>query len=355
MRLPRAPRRLRFHRAGWTVSIGAIGLGIAAMATGNNLLYLLLGAMLGLIALSGWLSELTLRGIEIERRVPRGIEAGSQAHLAYQVRNVKRLLPSFALEIGERRDAARGFLPSLAPGGAAAVRVERVWERRGVHPLETVTLATSFPFGFFLKERDLERPGEVVVWPRTGRAVREPRLAAGRTERSGELAAGASGVRGEYRSLRGYVPGDDPRDVHWRSSARTGEPVVREYAREQAQTLWVCVDLRGTPAVLPSTATDLQSADAGQEVAIEMAATLVARAAHRGQPFGLVTPDERVGRGSGLRHLERALGLLARARFRPDAQPPAPPAPPESCVLVTAAAGSAGGSWGDVLTPAEAS
>jgi uncharacterized protein (DUF58 family) len=329
------------------VIVGALGLGLAAMATGNNLLYLILGAMLGLITLSGWLSEVTLRGITVARRVPRGIEAGSPTILVYEMRNEKRLLPSFALEVGERRDEGRGFAATVSPRGSAGVRVERVWERRGVYPLETVTLSTSFPFGLFHKERDLEIDGEVVVWPRAGRAVRDVRVAGDRTRRSGELAAGATGARGEYRSLRGYLPGDDPRDVHWRSTARTGVPVIREYAREQAQALWLCLDLRG----VAESGGAGDEAGSRQEIAIELAASLAARAARSGQPFGLVTPDEQVEQGTGVRQLELALDVLARARFRLDAPPPHPPLPPRGCVLITSDLAAAGG-WGDVFTPA---
>lgn len=93
---------------------------------------------------------------------------------------------------------------------------------------------------------------------------------------------------------------------------------------------------------------------ARQEAALEIAASLAARAAHRGQPFALITSDTRVVQGTGLRHLERVLDALARARFRSDAPPPAPPASRESCVLITSGA-TAGGGWGDVLGPDVAS
>jgi uncharacterized protein (DUF58 family) len=327
------------------VIVGALGLGLAAMATGNNLLYLILGAMLGLITLSGWLSEVTLRGITAARRVSRGIEAGSPTILVYEIRNEKRLLPSFALEVGERRDAARGFAAIVRPGASTAVRVKRVWDQRGVYPLDTITLSTSFPFGLFRKERDLEIDGKVVVWPRTGRAVREVRVGGDRAQRSGELTAGLSGARGEYRSLRGYLPGDDPRDVHWRSTARTGVPVVREYAREQVQALWLCLDLRG----VAESGGSGSEAGSKQEIAVEIAAALAARAARSGHPCGLVTSDEQVEQAAGVRQLEVALDVLARARFRPDAPPPLPPLPPGGCVLVTPSTPVAGG-WGDVFS-----
>jgi uncharacterized protein (DUF58 family) len=335
------------------VIVGALMLGLAAMATGNNLLFLILGAMLGLIALSGWLSEVVLRGVSVERRVPRAITAGEPAQLTYRVANRKRVLASFSLEVGERRHAeGSGFIASVPAGGDGQTRVERRWECRGVYPLDTVTLATSFPFGLFRKERDLEVAGEVVVRPRTERPVREPRPSGDRRARTGEVAAGASAARGEFRSLRGYVAGDDPRDVHWRSTARVGTPVIREYAREQAQTLWICVDLAAPAASSRSAVGDRVELSPG-EVVIEIAAALAARAAEAGRPFALATLDNRLDPGTGEAQLERVLDALARARLRPDAPPLAPPAAAEACVLVTARAGATAAAWGDTFTPAD--
>lgn len=167
------------------------------------------------------------------------------------------------------------------------------------------------------------------------------------------MVAGQSATRGEYRSLRAYRPGDDPRDVHWRSSARLGEPVVREYVREQARTFWVCLDLRGrVAAAAPGAETDEPPPE---EVAVEIAAALAAGASGSGHPFGLATPDERVEQGIGGQQLARVLDALARARFRPEAPSPHPPASADACVLVTAAPRAAEGDagWGDVFTVAE--
>jgi uncharacterized protein (DUF58 family) len=333
----RPPRRLRFARSGAMLTGGALVLGFAAVGTGNNLLFLVLGGVLGFIALSGWMSEQMIRGLQVRRRVARGITAGEPARIAYEVRNGKRRLPSFAVEIGEAGMEA-GWIPIVETGETASARAEGVWARRGIHPLETVTLATSFPFGLFRKERDLEIPGEVVVWPRHDRAVREPRPAGERVRRSGETVSGSAGARGEYRGLRPYRAGDDPRDVHWRTTARVGSPVVREYERDRAQALWLCLDLSHADG------------DAA-EAAAETCASLAAQAARRGDAFALATPDLRVTPGTGPAQLERVLDALARARFRPAAPRVEPPAPPAQCVLVTASSTSAG-AWGDVFGPA---
>src|SRR5215211_7663234 len=99
--LLRPPRRLRVLRAGGLLICGTLALGIASLFTGNNLLYLLMGALLGTISLSGWLSERALRRIRLRRTVPRAVTAGTPAHIEYTVRNRKRRLPSHGLELRE--------------------------------------------------------------------------------------------------------------------------------------------------------------------------------------------------------------------------------------------------------------
>jgi uncharacterized protein (DUF58 family) len=314
---------------------GSVLLGVAAIGTGNNLLFLLLGAMLGFITLSGWLSEQVIRRLEVRRRPPRGVTAGRPARIAYEVRNLKRRLPSFAVEITEAGRDGHAWVHAVEPGATAHARAEVTFPRRGVYPLETLTLATSFPFGLFRKERDVELPGEAVVWPRHDRPVREPRPAGERVRRAGETFAGAAGSRGEYRSLRPYRPGDDPRDVHWKTTARLGAPVVREYERDRAQALWICLELRWP------------GGDAA-EAACETAASLASDAARRGDAFGFATAEARVQPGAGSAQLERVLDALARARFRPDAPRLEPPVPARECVLVTPSP-TADAAWGDVF------
>ena len=302
----RPPRRLKFTRAGGLFTFGVIALGFATLNTGNNLLYLLLGALLGLIVVSGWLSEQALRGLRIVRRANRGI-AGEPLSLTYEVSNAKRRLPSLALEFREHDARIHAFLPFVAPGKTAVARTDVVFSRRGVYRLHRFVLGTSFPFGLFIKERDIAYPGTIIVWPRTDRVVRDPPRFGARMRRTGNVQAMTSaGGRGDYRSLRTYQTGDDPRDVHWRTSARYAEPVVREYDRDAAETLWLALDLRTADS------------EAG-EVAIENTATIAARGIARGERVGLVTNDVIIDPGSGGGQLDAILDALARARLRTDA------------------------------------
>jgi len=318
----RSWRRIHFTRPGVLYTGGTLLVGLAAFNTGNNLLYLLWGAMLGSIVVSSWLSEQTIRNLEIARRTPRGSFAGHPLRVRYQVRNKKERLPSYTLEIREARFSSSAFLPLLPAGETVQTWWETTSLPRGVYPLCQVTLSTSFPFGLFVKARDIQLPGELVVWPRNDRPAPRPGLPGGwRRTRAGTLPR--DGIpAGEYRGLRPYRAGDDPRDIHWRTTARIGEPVVREYERsEGADSAWICLDRQGTPG-------------GPAEEALEMAASLATSYAREARPFGFHTQGTTIEPGAGSSHLERTLDVLAALTFDTDAPNPVPPGPQNLCILI---------------------
>jgi uncharacterized protein (DUF58 family) len=318
----RAWRRIRFTFGGAVFTLGALAVGAVGMNTGYNLLYLLLGAMLGLIVVSSWLSEKAIVALELRRATPRGVTVGHEVRIQYEVANHKRRIPSLAVELRERGLPVPAFVPRVGPGEETVARSANRFVRRGIYPLGTVTISTSFPFGLFFKERDVELPGELVIWPRHDRVLRSSAPGAGKNRALGVALARAAGTRGDYRGLREYRPGDDPKDIHWRSSARFETPVVREYDRDTSESTWICLDLAGEPG------------DEAEGV-VEVAASLAARAEAEGKRFGLVAGGRTVPPGAGAGQLERVLDALARVDFRPDAPPPAPPVDPARCVLVS--------------------
>ena len=329
----RSWRRIRFTTGGAVFTAGAFAIGFAAVNTGNNLLFLLLGAMLGFIALSGWVSEQTLRGLELTRRTPQGVTVGKTIRITYHVTNRKRRFPTLAVFLLEDGLAGAAFIGRLNAHESVTVRSENHFIKRGVYPLHALTLSTAFPFGLFTKERDVPLPGELVIWPRADRPVSLPAPPGGKSMPRYSDASGITlGARGEFRGLREYRAGDDPRDIHWRSTARTGEPVVREYDQDSAETVWICLDTRDEPGDRA-------------EGAVETAASLAARAFQDGRRFALATPSGHVGPGTGSGQLERVLDVLARVDFHQSGPRLSPPTDPASCVLVSIS-GSGRASYG---------
>jgi uncharacterized protein (DUF58 family) len=316
-------RRIHFTLAGALFCTGSLAIGFAAVNTGNNLLYLLLGAMLGFIALSGWLSERVLRHLEIRRQAPRGVTVEHPIRITYHVSNRKFLFPTLAVSLIEEGLPEPAFIGRVGAGDSVVVGSENHFVQRGVYPLEILTLSTSFPFGLFTKERDVPLPGELVIWPKSDRPVRLPSPAGARAgHQFSDSSGGAPGARGEYRGLREYRAGDDARDIHWRSTAKTGTPVLKEYDRDATDIVRICLDTRGEPG-------------GAAEVAIEVAASVAAQAYRAGRRFGITTCTSDLAPGGGSGQFERVLDLLARVDFDPSAPRLAPLVDPMSCILVS--------------------
>ena len=332
-------RRIRFTVGGAVFSAGSLAIGLAAVNTGNNLLFLLFGAMLGFIVLSGWLSERVLRQLEIVRRTPRGITVEKPLRITYYVTNHKRWFPTLAVYLIETGLPEPAFVGRVGAGESVTVDSRNHFVQRGVYSLETLTLSTSFPFGLFTKERDIPLPGELVIWPRSNRTVRLPAPPGGRGRlQFSESSGGAPGARGEYRGLREYRVGDDPRDIHWRTTAKVGTPVTKEYDQDTSETVRICLDTRGEPG------------DAA-EAAIEVAAAVAAYAYRCGRPFGITTCTSDLASGGGSGQFERVLDLLARVDFDPSAPQLAPPIDPIRCVLISLS-DARRGSYGAYIDPA---
>ena len=121
--VPAWRRRLSFTRLGrWYVGL-TIGIGLAAINTGNNLLFLVLGLLLSSIVVSGVLSEVSLRGVRVERRLPSAVSVGTPALVGLLARNGKPRAPSVGIEIREKGGdvAGRGLFLLLAAGSAEEV------------------------------------------------------------------------------------------------------------------------------------------------------------------------------------------------------------------------------------------
>ncbi len=121
------PRRLKLTREGKYFIGVTFGVGFAAINTGNNLLYLLLGMLLSLIIVSGLLSELSLRKLTVTRRLPPRAQVGRPHLVEIEVFNHKKNSPSYAIEIEDLRAGQpadkRCFFLKISPQSAQVARL----------------------------------------------------------------------------------------------------------------------------------------------------------------------------------------------------------------------------------------
>ncbi|HEY5190843.1 MAG TPA: hypothetical protein VII77_02570, partial [Candidatus Deferrimicrobium sp.] len=164
----RLPRHLRIPFTGKAFLLVTLGVGVAAVNTGNNLLYLSLSLNLSLILLSGVLSEGTLRHVALKVRLASEAFAEGEAFLAVTCSAEAKRFPGISLvaivRIGV--DSVTVRFPDIAPGTSVTRVVPFRPSLRGELDSIHASLSTRFPFSLFEKSVELDIPGGVTVYPR---------------------------------------------------------------------------------------------------------------------------------------------------------------------------------------------
>jgi uncharacterized protein (DUF58 family) len=261
----------RFTAAGLAV---VAGLGLAILTgfqteTYRALSQQTLGLLAALLALA-WVGAWRFRSpVRLERRLPRHATAGQPVRYVLSLRNPRKRpeaglrvrerltdqRPDFAeftaaMQARDRRQRWYGLggeplpewkplatvreahVPVLRPGGEAEVTLELTPQRRGVLRFEGVWVARTDPLGL-LRALDFHPlPGTLCVLPRRYPLPPLALPGARRYQPGGVALAGSVGLADEFASLREYRPGDPLRRVHWKSWAKAGQPVVKEFEDE---------------------------------------------------------------------------------------------------------------------------
>ena len=291
-------RRLRFTREGWFFSILALSMGLIAINTGHNLFYLVFGLLLGMVIVSGLLSERVLRGIVVTRHVPSEATARVLFAVVLEVNNSHRKKISYSLMI---RDAGSffaprnlGYIPYLRPGETKSFHYLTQVDKRGLYSFGPVHLVTRFPFGLFEKIRIIPHSQSLIVYPgqRDTSSIRS--LVTGKEQIGNRKRRWGEEILG----LRPAASEDDHRIIHWRTSARMGQLMVKEFVEEIEQPRPLFFDNRG---------------EEGEsfEMAVEVAASLLRSLSSLGVPVSLATWEDHIESVADQSQLEAGLRMLA--------------------------------------------
>ncbi|HSS96816.1 MAG TPA: DUF58 domain-containing protein [Terriglobales bacterium] len=272
-------------RVGIIYMVGVVLIAIAALNTGNNLLYIIVATLLGAILISGIVSAIVLRALELDVRLPDHVFAGQAIAGKAMVRNTRDWLPSFSVslvpirpKVGkqwrwvpstfafpaqqppqkqwfripdrrlrrvENEPIAPGifegsvYFPYLPARGQLSADLALNFERRGRYQEKSFGLATRFPFAFLTKTRHIALPREVIVYP----SVEPPdEFFAVLPLISGEFESYTRGRGNDLYRIREYLPEDSARHVDWKATAKSGSLKVREFAREDERKLRIVFD-----------------------------------------------------------------------------------------------------------------
>jgi len=325
----RTKRRYHFHAPLGIYVFVTLLIALGAFNSQNNLLFWAFGFSLAVLLVSGFISGHMMMRVSVNRQpLTRGV-AGEPLRLRYRVSNRSRWLPAFALTLTEdppsERDPgphatlsgrALGFVVHAGPRSVAWAAAGPTPRTRGRLHLTGVTAETSFPFGIIRKSVWMQQPAALIVRPEAVDV--DPTLIwRGLGGQSGESPRRARlGGSEDFFALREYLPGDPPRSIAWRASARSDSMLVRQHAMPAPHRLVVVLRL------------EPDDPEPARERAIAVGAAYVRLGIEAGFEVGLLVPAlglERPPR-RGPRHLELLLddlSVLDAAKLRPGAVAPA--------------------------------
>jgi uncharacterized protein (DUF58 family) len=309
-------------RAGMIYILISVVIGIAAINTGNNLLYVIVAALLSAILVSGIASAMVLRSLTLDVHLPEHVFARRPMLARLLLRNDSSWLPSFSVRVvpakRKKKDSWRWeaytfgwprnrapqdqwfhlpdrrlrrvhepeekpilqesiYFPFLAPEQELRADLEINFPARGRYCEKNFGLATRFPFSFLMKTRRVNLAREVIVYP-----VVEPadQFLEVLPMVTGEFETFVSGRGYDLYRIREYMPDDSARHVDWKATARTGALKVREFSREDERKLRIVFD-NPAPGVLQP---------AAYEKAVRLAASLGWHFHHEDVEVSFVAP-----------------------------------------------------------------
>jgi len=248
--------------------------------------------LLAAIALSDVLRAPGASDLAVERELPPAVGVGDVAEGSYRVRSSwgrpLRVTLYDALPRAVERsggDVREGTVPA---GGELALPLTLAGRERGVHALGPVSLRVGGALGLVDRTVRCELADAITVAPSLA-GVRRYRLLAlqHRLRDAGIRNTRRRGEGTSFSNLREYTPGDDPRRIDWKATARRGKPITREFTVEQGQTVLIAVDAGRLM-------TQLAGALPRFEHALSAALVLADVAVHSGDQVGLLLFDDEV-------------------------------------------------------------
>jgi uncharacterized protein (DUF58 family) len=246
------PYRVALTREGLMYIVIMITVFIGAMLGRSNLLLLVFGLLAGPFVINGYVTLTMLKRNTLQRLSPARVMAGEPFLVELELANRRRWISSWVLVVQDRLQNSRELLQPrilftrVSPGTQRVGRYQARLLQRGRYQFGPLRLSTRFPLGLVDRSLTLDSPGEVLVHPRIGRlsnAWRREQFQADELVHHARTRHGA--FDDEFHRLREYRAGDNPRAIHWRTSARRNSLMVREYHQNRDQDLAVLVDFWG--------------------------------------------------------------------------------------------------------------
>lgn len=258
---------------------------VAAWLRQINLLLLIFAGLAVPLIWNWYFVVASLRNLTFRRHAPATCVAGDRIVIDIEATNERSRRNSWVVVtsdnirlvnpdesrrlVASRPVTASAVFARIKPGETVRESYEGRLTQRGEYRLGPLTVSTRFPLGLVKRSFRIKMPQTLIVQPRQGRLKRRWQERTQRSLHGGVTVPQRLGiVEAEFHGLREYRSGDSKSWIHWRTTARRGEPIVRQFEQQRNLDMTVVLDLWLPPK---PTIRDLELV----EIAVSFAATLI--------------------------------------------------------------------------------
>jgi uncharacterized protein (DUF58 family) len=246
-------RKTRPTPEGWYYLVVMGFLLAGALLREINLLLLVFGLMVAALLLSWRHVAKSLKKLEFRRESPPTVCAGEPLMVDVHAANRRGRGVSWAVVVqdtvrrvghGEEPLRAKTLFARLGPREEQTQAYQGKLIERGRYQLGPLRVTTRFPLGLLQRTEIVDERSTLLVLPRRGRLTPRWRQREYNIQQGNRSVKHRQGLaEGDFHSLRDYRPGDSRSHIHWRTSARRGELMVRQFERQQNQDLLLVLEL----------------------------------------------------------------------------------------------------------------
>jgi uncharacterized protein (DUF58 family) len=238
--------RLGFH----FLFVGGFAM-LGGAIRGFNLLLVLAGLLVGALVMQWRWSRRSVESLRIQRRLPPEAFAEAPFRVRYLLRNLGWLMPAWMIRVEDPIESSDGKQRAKAICGVGVVsakqtvtpQVECMIAKRGLYHFGPVSLLTTFPFSLLTSRQFTVDRQTLYVYPKLLPLRRQwQRRLVSRSGGMSTTARRSGSVEGEFFGLREWQPGDIPKWIHWRTTARLDEPAVRQFEQQRRFDACILVD-----------------------------------------------------------------------------------------------------------------
>lgn len=262
---PVAAIRVRISRLGWQFAFIGVFATIGGAIRAYNLPLVLAGLIVATLILQWRWARHTMGSIRVVRRMPSEAFAGQPFEMGFYCSNRSRWLPAWLIRIddkirkvdvaakrnwlGRKQDLIHAETSASCGAGVIAcsqsieARYNCVITRRGRYEFGPVKVSSGAPLGLLVAEATVSPPEPLFVFPARVQLTRHWRRALQTRMGGNSTSSRRSGASdGEFFGIRGWQEGDSRRWIHWRTTARLGEPAVRQFEQQRRYETCILVD-----------------------------------------------------------------------------------------------------------------